>query len=102
MPVRLDQLEGTRKTYGECYLSYELFENDVSHEVQTEEISRRNGENQEPVHFAWTGQTRFALKEYVQPESVPPKKKARTQENGEGGVNMDVDEEEERKAPENC
>ena len=77
IPVALSNLTGKPTTYGECYLTYETFEDLTSFSYQEEQIAQNNGEDQEPFHLAWTGQTRFELKEYVQPDSLPVKKKAK-------------------------
>ena len=54
MPTTLSNLTGSRKTYGECYLTYEMFEDLTSYSYQEEEIARNNGEDKEPFHLAWT------------------------------------------------
>ena len=67
IPVGLDQLEGTRKTCGESYLTYELCKILVSCAVQAKEAAGRNNEGEGPLHSARTVQTSFALKEFVVP-----------------------------------
>ena len=101
IPVRLRQLDGATKTFGECYITCETFEDATSDESQAEETARRNNEDVELFHLTCAGRTRFGLREYVPPENPKPSKKARQQESSKGGVNMDVDDETQRKAPEN-